>query len=332
MYGHQIDQVKHILSLSMAILASFFATHAVGICLYLGLFTAPLLLVCVAHDHATAKMAEAEKSASAIARALFGTTLLVGIVLGLPTWPLFGNLLGLYGIGPFLQHGASGHEWGFLFGVIVFWTLVGILSVGFAGLMFYCLVKATRGAWRARRTGHLFRVRALVFLCGTTLIYLIPVLGVGLVFDRYLLLPILTLSLSVLLAVEWSPASRKSPRAVAAVATLMIAFAGVLTTMATHDYLAWNRARWAAIDRLLHTENISPSRIDGGFEFNGMYLYSKEQTRIGLKGWWVVDNEYLIAYSANPTLSAEGYKVQARYPVDTFLPTSPQNIFVLRKH
>ena len=47
-----------------------------------------------------------------------------------------------------------------------------------------------------------------------------------------------------------------------------------LTAMLTHDYLAWNRVRWQALDQLVRAENIAPSRIDGGFEFNGQHHYA----------------------------------------------------------
>jgi hypothetical protein len=40
---------------------------------------------------------------------------------------------------------------------------------------------------------------------------------------------------------------------------------------ASHDYMAWNRARWQALNDLTSKYNVSPTLIDGGYEFNGWH-------------------------------------------------------------
>ena len=158
-----------------------------------------------------------------------------------------------------------------------------------------------------------------------------PIFGAERVIDRYLLLPILTLIQIIFISIKWQTAAGSVTRSRSTVIILVIVIAGTLTTMATHDYLAWNRARWVALNYLVDVKGVSPTKIDGGFEFNGMYLYSKDETSEGIKGWWVVNNEYLIAYSLSPSLSLEGYQVEARYSVDTYLSVSPKSIFILHK-
>jgi len=62
-----------------------------------------------------------------------------------------------------------------------------------------------------------------------------------------------------------------------------------------------------------------------------MYLFSKDHLKPVSKGWWVVDNEYLIAFSPVYFVRVKGYKVEASYPIDAYLPFSPRNIYVLHR-
>jgi len=112
---------------------------------------------------------------------------------------------------------------------------------------------------------------------------------------------------------------------------LLIGTIGMISIAMVHDYLSWNRARWEALSDLVVKQGITPNRIDGGFEFNGAYLYSKSNTKPDAKGWWVVDNEYLIANNKEELIATEGYAVQAQYPTNSWLSFSPNNIFVLHK-
>jgi hypothetical protein len=52
----------------------------------------------------------------------------------------------------------------------------------------------------------------------------------------------------------------------------------VFGVAATHDYLGWNRARWAAAIELYERWGISKEEIDGGFEYNNL-LDSRERLR-----------------------------------------------------
>jgi hypothetical protein len=68
-------------------------------------------------------------------------------------------------------------------------------------------------------------------------------------------------------------------------------------------------------------------RIDGGYEFNGMLLYDpKYQGRTGKSGWWVLDDEYMIASGPLP-----GYQEYRRYPFDRWLPFPDPSVFVLHR-
>ena len=96
---------------------------------------------------------------------------------------------------------------------------------------------------------------------------------------------------------------------------------------ATHDYLAWNRTRWAATDTLTREQRIPPQKIDGGYEFNGSFLYSENSIGHPGKGpWWIVDDEYVIA-----TSDQRGYQQIRRFPYQRWLPPYDAPILVLHR-
>ena len=94
-------------------------------------------------------------------------------------------------------------------------------------------------------------------------------------FDRYLL-PLLPFAAALTAAaIESVRAPRQ--RVIGATA-LLAAVAGAWFSVAgTHDYLAWNHARYALLDELM-AEGVEPARIDGGMEFNA--LASGERLRV----------------------------------------------------
>ena len=77
---------------------------------------------------------------------------------------------------------------------------------------------------------------------------------------------------------------------------MLLAGTAWFAVSATHDYLAWNRARWAALADLTQRDHVDPSRIDGGFEFNALHYYGRRPARSGLSWWWVQDDEYRVAF------------------------------------
>ena len=52
----------------------------------------------------------------------------------------------------------------------------------------------------------------------------------------------------------------------AAAVAVLVGFAAV-AVVGTHDYFSWNRARWAAIDRIVSSGRYASTEIDGGAEF-----------------------------------------------------------------
>jgi len=59
----------------------------------------------------------------------------------------------------------------------------------------------------------------------------------------------------------------------------------------------------------LEAQGIRPQQIDGGYEYNGWYLYDpKYQPTQGKSYWWVTDDEYMITSGPMP-----GYRPVAAY-------------------
>ncbi|MBK7936141.1 MAG: glycosyltransferase family 39 protein [Lewinellaceae bacterium] len=96
---------------------------------------------------------------------------------------------------------------------------------------------------------------------------------------------------------------------------------------ATHDYLAWNRARWAAMGRL-DNQGITPSKIDGGFEYNGWHTTGPaSQKSPGLKSWWFVqDDEWVVSFGP-----VYGYDPAFSVPFGRWLPPGRDSILASRR-
>jgi len=165
-----------------------------------------------------------------------------------------------------------------------------------------------------------------VFFAG----YAISMLLVGFslhspLFDRYLLVFV---PLIFVLVVTKETRSRYTPahrwRGALSV-TLVLVYAAV-DVAATHDYLAWNRARWMATAKLMGA-GISPHQIDGGYEFNGWYLFELDYHRKADKSyWWVDDDEYIIA--SGPI---KGYRELQRFSYSAWLLLADASVVVLHR-
>jgi hypothetical protein len=147
-------------------------------------------------------------------------------------------------------------------------------------------------------------------------------------FDRYLLVvvPFASAALAATARVEWTRAS-----AVLAAALAWYAIAG------THDYLAWNRARYAGIAELA-AAGVPPEQIDGGMEYNGWALAAAlnrwptdAEARVGQpptrkSWWWVVDDRFVVSFRPLP-----GYDVRRSLPYARWLVPGTGHVVVLER-
>jgi len=132
-------------------------------------------------------------------------------------------------------------------------------------------------------------------------------------FDRYLL-PLVPIVLGGLALRGF--ATEPVGRGARAVVTAWLVAGFLLSVAGTHDYLAWNRARWNALEGLVRERGASLSSIDGGFEWNGWHRYDpKYFVRPDKSWWWVEDDRYLAAFGP-----LEGREVVRRAPFARWLP------------
>lgn len=107
---------------------------------------------------------------------------------------------------------------------------------------------------------------------------------------------------------------------------LLLVLYAAFSMSVTHDYLAWNRARSRATEFLMQA-GVTPHQIDGGYEFNGWYLYRPDyKEEPGKSYWWVDDDEYVI--SSGPL---SGYDVTERFRFNRWLGLTQSSVVILHR-
>ncbi len=159
---------------------------------------------------------------------------------------------------------------------------------------------------------------SLVLLLAGGFAYFVPMALLafyGRTFDRYLLfLMPLAVAIIVLLMKDAGEASTASLVRLSASAGLILYAAFAIA--GTHDYLAWNRAQWRALNDLETEQRVSADDIDGGYEFNSWYLYdSRYQGAPGKSGWYVFGDDYIVTFGP-----LAQYTDLHRYPFRRWLP------------
>jgi hypothetical protein len=138
-------------------------------------------------------------------------------------------------------------------------------------------------------------------------------------FDRYALpLALFVLMLMVPLAKDSLAAPRKQLVVGAVVFTVLF------STVFTHNYFQWQNTRWKAIS-YLEKKQIPPTKIDGGFEYNGWQAKDNVFSAPPKSWWWVVDDEYIVAKSR-----LENYVIDTVL-VSPVLPYGSDTVFVLQR-
>jgi hypothetical protein len=214
---------------------------------YLGLFSAPIL--------ALAWSAETKwKRFLPIAGVVIGIALAaIGIAM-----PLTFNVMIDFGLGPRTAPGVTDRAPSGL------WILVTIVAIALAVALVCTIIRGLgasgirpREQWSALRANPTWLLLML-----TAAIAFVPTgISYGGFFDRYVLLQLpFAIALATIALGKIEP-SRVHQLVAAFALTSMIAF----SVPATHDYLAWQRARWQGVAALTERD-VPRDRIRGGFE------------------------------------------------------------------
>ena len=322
LYGKQTQDLLAIIS-SPGEWPMVFAKSTVVAIMYLGLFLVPLFTLLLASPTASPLVRWFKKW---LIRAIVPVSALLGIGLffGGKLMPVGGNILVEEGIGPLTLYdvynlklpNATALPYGF-------WVMVTILSILGAATLFVYLFSVIRRMVAAlvqhqRTNAHYIRF----FLIAGGIIYFTPVLFLN-YYDRYLLTPLVLVALLLALDGERLPSFK-----VAAPPTALLLLFAFYSVASTHDYLAWNRARWQALRQLTeHDEAVPYHQINGGFEYNGYMLFTDEllRTKKTDKWWALEDDRYVITFGR-----IADYEVVQSYEYDRWLPPTSGQIFVLK--
>ena len=316
--------------MEMAIVLSSPAIAMLSICmnlvtvlLYVGLFSLPLLLM-------TSRPIAAAGAPSSLRRVPY-VTAVGAVVLAIVTMtarhrimPLVGNILIPQGVGPLTLRDT------YILGLqnvpslpSFFWVAVTLLSVwGVFELTERVAAFLVDLILMLRHRRFELGEASSLFAATVVLAYFAPLMLIR-VYDRYLI-PVLPLTLFFLASVSQAgPIGRCRVMTAAALCLLTAVFA----VLAAHDYMAWNRARWAAIADLQKAGSAGPANLDGGFEYNGLFSYDRSyQKRDDKSWWWVNDDAYQIAFGPIDAIHIIG-----SYPYETLLPPAKRAILILHK-
>ncbi len=245
--------------------------------------------------------------------------------------PVANNIIHASGVGPIVLSGWPGHP-KLPTLPLAFWiltTIVAMMGAVFLLLYIAALVPSLAAGLRRREARPAASIRTFLLIgCAA---YLCPFMVSG-YFDRYLL-PSAFMLLALVampdglghearLSRSWQRSSR-----VPQLCSLMLLLAmGAYAVAGTHDYMSWNRARWSLFDRLT-SQGVPPTRIDGGLEYNGLYLYEPNYEAKSADGfWWVHDAQFIVDF-----VPREGYQVVDSTDAAGWLPTFRTKLLTLKR-
>lgn len=321
-YNGDLELMLNFRHPELLIKLSYFTKNVFVIAMYVGLFMLPFLLFTLEFEKAGRRSSLRSK----IAVPLFLAFLLLMIKSVGQIMPLTPNVLIKEGIGPItltdtgilaLGHSPVLPAW--------FWIAITTLSILGAAVLLTrtgSVITGTLADFRNLR--HDNRRMAGFFFVTAASIYVMPLLFNRATFDRYLLPVIAIMCAGLAPAARSRESSSRHLRRPAAMLSLVLLAA--FSIAATRDYMAWNRKRWEALRYLTDVEHISPSLIDGGFEFNGLYLYADDFHGSGKAWWWVKNDKYMIALG-----EVNGYEVVRSYGFSRWMPRGEGRIYVLRR-
>jgi 4-amino-4-deoxy-L-arabinose transferase-like glycosyltransferase len=160
------------------------------------------------------------------------------------------------------------------------WTALGIAGTLAISMVF---VSAGEAVWAWLRSGKAGRGRGFdpAFIVYAAL--MVPVAAAVVfpirVFDRYLL-PLAAAAIIFEVRGASRPGRRGAP---AAVRWALLAPVALFAVMAQHDYMVQRDARWQAAEEVV-ASGVEVSRVAGGYEWEGEYLYDAEAERIRRSG------------------------------------------------
>ena len=210
-----------------------------------------------------------------------------------------------------------------------FWFLVTVMSVIGAGLL--TTTFTVRAFDLVPRLGVATKISVNevvgIFFVLSAMIGLLPIVASSFI-DRYLIPPV-PLFATGLACICGGPrqSCRVNARVLHLSAVAVLIGFSLFAIGSTRDYLEWNRLRWAALHDLVDNDHVDVKDIDGGLEFNGLYMYKAGyQYNPSKNWWWVQGNTYQICFGGMP-----GYRIIKQYSYHHWIPAHIGRVVVLEK-
>lgn len=281
---------------------------------YIGFMLLPVLLLCLVRPRTKAGWALAMLTTAI-------SLYLISLIWG--SEPL-GNTVHTGGLGTIPLPGERQDTHWPVLPPILGWAAKGLGTVGLVLLIGHTFLRVVPVAKMYIKQLSLPRLSAAqtlrLGLAGFLLPYGLFLLANFVHFDRYLL-PVLLSSLLVL-----QPAPNPAKWAVNTSWALILLMA-CFSIAGTHDYFAWNRARWAALHSAM-SQGIPPTEIDGGVEFNGWYRTGPLRQRAPFSNswWFVAEDTYAVSFGP-----FENYRIEEEFVFQRYLPPGTDTLFLLRR-
>jgi len=217
---------------------------------------------------------------------------------GPPRLPYVGNVWYDLGVGPLLMPGmVEGREILAPVQLRMGWWAPTAFAIACAAIAFVLAMRTLGRLVRSEGERGEARVDIYLILWAAAMLWVVALPAVAVRFDRYFLMALPPAA--IFLMRRLGPQIDTRGYATAAMATGAMYLFGVV---ALQDYLAWNRARWEALEHLVVDRRVPIERINGGYEFNGWIhsdRYAEESRREGRKvfgplGWWIVRDDYSV--------------------------------------
>ena len=205
-------------------------------------------------------------------------------------------------------------------GAPALWYILGIsggvlLSIHLISgiLKIVCNYKTANGSLTPTTTKHLFVALCIV---GYALLILYPWTNS----DRYLIPLFAWYCVFISFEPQIIPPVKKPVYIFTAIyVSIMILFSAFVT----HDYLSWNRSRWAAVSYLTTDLNIPMHNIDAGWEANGWLTGYGRKWDSG-RPWNVIDgHDYILSFE-----DVDGYQTIYKIPYTSYIPPFDRYIYV----
>jgi hypothetical protein len=329
-YGHT-ERLIHALVNPKELFLSLTYNSFVAL-LYLGLFLLPVLIAAVAYilgAHKKYVMALLVLTCATVLLAC-GVLAFVGRPYLMPRIDNIGQILTKSGIGPLTLADYWVNNRRLPAPPKPFWVAVTAMTLLGVGLLIALYGVSALNLVERWRLGSKIsdREKVSVFPLLCAVIYLLPLLAIPVLFDRFWFPAIPFIAASVACASARVPQLRPvDTRVLRCSAIALLGAFALFAAGGTRDYLAWNRIRWEALHQLLEVNHVEPKDIDGGLEFNGLYLYDPQYQIDPKKNfWWVHDDTYKICFD-----ELAGYEVIKEYTYFRWIPAHAGKVVVLRR-